>query len=162
MNKSRGVSLLGVLLALIVIGGLVFLGFTYKRWEGQAPTIALDREFKALGKSPALGLAVDDSGTGLKQVTIRLKQKDQDLVLADDTFSNGEKAKKYDLGQLMAGKVQEGPATLVVSASDKALRGFGRGNRAEITKDFQVDTKPPRVEVLSSQHYINQGGSERS
>src|SRR5262245_4511065 len=133
---SRGVPMLGVLLALIIVVLLTFSGLTYKRWEGQPPSIALDHEFKAVGRNPSLNLTVEDAGTGLKQVTIRLKQKDQDIALVDETLSNGEKIKTYDLGQMMAGKLQEGPATLTVSASDKALRSFGSGNRAEITRDF--------------------------
>src|SRR5690349_87595 len=138
-NSSRGVSVVGILAALALVALMAFFGMTYKRWEGQAPSLTLDRDVKALGRNPSLGLTVEDAGAGLKQVAIRLKQKDQEIVLVDESFANGEKAKKYDVGRLMDGKVHEGPATLIVTASDNTFRGFGGGNRSELTKDFTVD-----------------------
>src|SRR5688572_2522627 len=104
-----------LMLLIAAVGGFVY---TYSRWEGDAPAVTLDRDFKALGNRPALTLKVDDTGTGLRQITIHLKQKDQDVVLADESFERGtaEKAKQYDLGKLIAEKtkIQDGPATLTV------------------------------------------------
>src|SRR4030095_15719906 len=57
-------------------------------------------------------------------------------------------------------KIQEGPASLSISASDHSLRNFLQGNHTNLTKAFVVDTQPPKLEVLEGQHYINQGGSE--
>lgn len=154
----------GVLVVLIVVILLAFFGATYKRWEGSGPEVAFDRDFKALGRDAGLKLTVHDSGTGLKHVTIRLKQKDQEVVLADESFdqSGSDVPKTWDVGKLITqkSKVQEGPASLSVNASDHAFRHFFRGNRNDITKDFQFDLNPPQLEVLSGQHYINQGGSE--
>lgn len=153
--------LLGALVVIILIAGLALLGLTYGRWEGQPPQIAFDREFKAFGKSPALALTVKDEGAGLKQVTITLKQKGQDAVLVEEALAKTEKSKSYDLGKLFATKgTQEGPAILTVSVTDHAIRNFMKGNQAEVTREFEFDLRPPTVEVLSTQHYINQGGSE--
>jgi murein DD-endopeptidase MepM/ murein hydrolase activator NlpD len=149
--------LVGLLLILV----FATVGMTYKRWEGQPPQVTFDREVKAMGRTPVLGLAVEDAGTGLKHVTIRLKQKDHDVVLADEAL-NKDKSKSYDIGKLIAEKykIEPGPASLNVSVSDNALRNFGRGNRTETTKNFTFYTNPPRLEVLEGQHYINQGGSD--
>jgi murein DD-endopeptidase MepM/ murein hydrolase activator NlpD len=57
-------------------------------------------------------------------------------------------------------KFQEGDASITVSATDYALRNFGRGNETDLAKDFAVHLYPPKLEVLEGQHYINQGGSE--
>lgn len=134
------------------------------RMESQAPTVEFNRDFKALGSAPALSVAVEDSGTGLRHVTIRLKQKDEDVVLADESFDKAGDAKNktWDVGKLIAGKykIQDGPARLTVTASDYAFRNFLKGNQTEITKDFQFSVTPPQLEVLPGQHYINQGGSE--
>src|SRR4051812_16618066 len=109
-------TMIRILVVVILVVLFAFLGLTYKRWEGQPPQIAFDRDFKSLGKSPPLGLTVKDEGTGLKQVTIRLKQKDTDVVLADETLPASEKTKTYDIGKLMAEKgTQEGPASLSVN-----------------------------------------------
>ena len=134
------------------------------RTEGDAPVVSFSREFKALGNSPALSLTVADAGTGLSHVSIHLKQKDQDVALSDEAFDKAAapKTKTYDVGKLMVEKykIQDGPATLTVVATDHALRNYLKGNQAQTTKDFQFSVTPPQLEVLSGQHYINQGGSE--
>src|SRR5438552_6804278 len=163
-KPPRSISISTVLVALVLVILLAALVVTYKRWEGHAPEAAFDRDFKAMGRTPSLGLTVQDSGTGLRHVTILLKTKDQELVLADESFDRpgAEKSKTYDVGKLIAGKyaIRDGPATLDVSVSDYAFRNFLRGNRTLLSKNFEFDIKPPQLEVLSGQHYINQGGSE--
>ena len=154
-------ALIRVLIGLILVVLLAFLGLTYSRWEGRPPEVAFDRDFKSFGRVPALGLTVTDEGAGLKQVTIRLKQKDKEVVLADETLPGSEKSKTYDIGKLFIEKgTQEGPASLSVSVTDRALRHLMKGNRTEVTRDFECDLRPPTLEALSTQHYINQGGSE--
>jgi len=158
---GAGVAALGGFTVLVL---LATFALTFKRWEGQPPRISFDREFNALGRSPNLNLAVQDPETGLRHVSIRLKQKDQDVVLADESFDREgkEKSRAYDVGKLIAEKykIQAGPATLSVVADDYALRHFLEGNRNNVTKDFVFHVEPPRLEVISGQHYINQGGSE--
>ncbi|HEX4997060.1 MAG TPA: M23 family metallopeptidase [Terriglobia bacterium] len=149
------------LVLLILIGALVL---TYRRWEGTPPIVTFDHEFKYLGRQPALTMTAEDTGTGLKHVQIILKHQDEETILADDSFDRGgaPASKTYDVGKLLAEKVQfkEGTGTLVIRASDHALRNLFRGNSTEIANDFTVDVTPPRLEVMSGQHYINQGGSE--
>jgi len=151
-----------VLAGLFMAAVLVTAFLTYKRWEGQPPQIAFDRDFKALGRTPSFSVTVNDAGTGLKHVAIHLKQKDQDVVLADEELQARDKSKTYDLGKLVAEKykIQDGPATLTVAASDHAFRNLLRGNQANASKDFTFQVTPPRLEILEGQHYINQGGSE--
>jgi len=148
----------------IVLVLLATLALTFKRWEGQPPRIAFDREFNALGRSPNLNLVVQDPETGLRHVTIRLSQNDQEILLVDESFdrAGAEKSRAYDVGKLIGEKykVQAGPASLDVVAEDYALRRFLRGNRSDVTKAFVFHVEPPRLEVISGQHYINQGGSE--
>ena len=150
-----------VLLILILIAVVAFFAYTYKRWEGTAPTVAFDRDFKALGRNAPFKVTVQDAGTGLKHVIIRFKQKDKETVLADDSLVSLP-SKTYDVSQLISdkSKAEEGPAALNITVSDASLRNFLRGNRSDVTKDFQFDLNPPQLEVLSGQHYINQGGSE--
>jgi murein DD-endopeptidase MepM/ murein hydrolase activator NlpD len=150
-----------ILAILILIIVVAFFVYTHKRWEGAAPTVAFDHDYKALGRDAPLKVTVQDAGTGLKHVTIRFKQKDKETVLADDSLDSSP-SKTYGLGQLIKDKfkVEEGTAGLNITASDGSLRHLMRGNRTEVTKDLVFDLNPPRLEVLSAQHYINQGGSE--
>jgi len=146
---------------LFLAGIVAAVALTYKRWEGQPPQVMLSSDTKAWSRAPVMTADIQDAGTGLRHVTIRFKQSDQDLVLADDEL-NKEKARQYDIGRLITGKykLREGPASLTITATDDSLRSFLRGNQTNVTKEFVVDTQPPKLEVLEGQHYINQGGSE--
>ncbi|MCI0421475.1 MAG: hypothetical protein L0312_20000, partial [Acidobacteria bacterium] len=171
-ETSRGIGLLPVLLLLLIF--LLISGFavSFRRWEGQPPTVRFDRDFKSLGRKPALSLVIEDAGNGLSRVSVALKQKDQAVPLAEESYpgpsivtfwqTGNQKATAVDVGKLIAEKykVQDGPASLVISASDHSWRGFFGGNQTQQQRDFVFDIYPPRLEVLSSQHYINQGGSE--
>src|SRR5436309_1196926 len=102
-QPARSISIVTVLMVLVWVILLASFAVTYKRWEGRAPEVAFNRDFKTLGRSPSLGWTVQDSGTGLKHVTILLKTKDQALVLADESFERqrAEKSKTYDIAKLI-------------------------------------------------------------
>src|SRR5262249_23019011 len=169
---NRGIGALVVLLSLFVLILIMGLALSFKRWEGQAPIARFDREFKALGRKPALSLQVEDAGTGLNKVAVTLKQKDQLVTLVDESYPGpspitfwrrGEKRlDTFDVENLSAEKykVRDGRASLLITVSDHAWRSFFRGNHTQRGRFFVFDIYPPRLEVLSSQHYINQGGSE--
>jgi murein DD-endopeptidase MepM/ murein hydrolase activator NlpD len=159
--KPRRISALGLLLIFFVAMLATGFAVTYKRWEGHAPEIMFTHDFSAFGQATAVPVTVHDAGTGLKHITIRIHQKDQDVVLVDEDV-NKDQSKSYDVVKLIGDKykIQEGPASLSISASDHSLRNFLQGNHTSLTKAFVVDTQPPKLEVLEGQHYINQGGSE--
>jgi murein DD-endopeptidase MepM/ murein hydrolase activator NlpD len=160
-GPSSRISGLGVLAIVLVVIIVALAAYTFRRWEGTPPEVKFDRDFKALGKNPAVNVTVSDAGTGLDRVTVRLKQKSQDVVLVDETLQQVP-SKTYDLGKLLTekAKLEDGPATFTVSAVDHALLRFFHGNQAEAQREFTFDVTPPTLEVFSAQHYINQGGSE--
>ena len=171
-RNDRGMSILGFILSFIGIIFLFYFLMTYKRWEGKAPEIQFDRNFNSLGRNPALNLRIEDQGNGLNHVSVVLKQKDQLVPLFEENYpgpslftiwrTGKQKELTIDLGKLLTEKykVQQGAASLTVVASDHSFRSFFGGNRSQLQKDFEFDIYPPRLEVLSGQHYINQGGSE--
>ena len=111
-TPQRRISPLAVLIVLIVAVLIATFARTYARWESQPPEVAFSRDFKALGRTPVLAVTVRDPGTGLKHVTIRIRQKDHDVALADEAL-NRDAEKTYDIGKLIVEKykIQEGPAS---------------------------------------------------
>lgn len=160
-GPSSRLSVWGVLavVALVVVAGLI--AWTFRRWENTPPQIVFDRELKAVGKNPQLQATVTDIGSGLDRVTVRLKQKETEVVLLDEQLMQAP-SQSYDIGKLLAekGKLEAGQATLTVDAVDHGLLRFFSGNTATVSSTFTVDVTPPTLEVFSGQHYINQGGSE--
>jgi len=172
IRSQKGIGILvflAVLFCLFLFGSLVL---SWKRWEGQPPMARFDKDFKALGRNPSLSLVVEDQGTGLRSVSVALKQKEQSIPLVEEQYpgpsslafwrTGSQKSANFEIGKLIGEKyqIQEGPASLIVSVSDYALRNFFGGNQTHFQRDFVFDIYPPRLELLSGQHYINQGGSE--
>ncbi len=54
---------------------------------------------------------------------------------------------------------RDGKATLNIMVRDFSWWGWFHGNRSMIEKEILIDTKPPRIEVLTRQHNISQGGA---
>lgn len=170
-NRSR-LRPLAILLILVIILFVAAIVVGWKRWEGKDPAVRFSRDFKALGRNPDLSLTVEDQGSGLKDISVTLKQKDQTVPLVNEHYAGpaafhiweigDREPKNFDLGKLIAEKykIQDGPAALEISTTDYSFRNFFRGNHTDLQRDFVFDIYPPRLEVLSGQHYINQGGSE--
>ncbi|MFN8005500.1 MAG: hypothetical protein U0V70_00435 [Terriglobia bacterium] len=86
----------------------------------------------------------------MNQVSVVLKQKDQVISLVDEHYpgpsvftiwrTGHQKQLTIDLGKLLTEKykVQQGPASLTVLASDHSFRNFFRGNQTQLQKDFRI------------------------
>ena len=141
------------------------------RWEGQPPSVSLDRDFAALGKNPSLVLEVEDAQSGLSRLSAVLEVEDRSLTLVDRSYpgpwllffqrSGAQSSARFDLGEVIAASydIREGPARLSITARDHSYRRFFGGNQARLERDFTFDLRPPTLQALSGQHYITQGGS---
>jgi hypothetical protein len=103
------ISGMGILVITVMVVVLAVVALTYSRWEARAPEIQFDREVRALGKNPALKVAISDAGSGLDQVTIRLKQKENEFTLVDEGLAQVP-SRDYDIGKLLAEKASGGRA----------------------------------------------------
>jgi murein DD-endopeptidase MepM/ murein hydrolase activator NlpD len=56
--------------------------------------------------------------------------------------------------------LKEGSARLIVTATNNSWGRFFRGGQSQFIKDLPVRFLPPRAEILTAQHYINQGGCD--
>ncbi len=63
------------------------------------------------------------------------------------------------IGKKALPELEGGPATMKVSASRPVFRNL-RQVSSEASREVQVRLTPPRVAVVSTHHYVNQGGSE--
>src|SRR5262245_19348446 len=122
----------GPFFTLVIIVFILFIAaivVSWKRWEGQAPQVRFNRDFKSLGRKPDLSMNVVDPGSGLKSLLVTLKQKDQTLTLVEEHYPSPPKwniwqvgdqqPKNFDLGKLIAEKfkIQDGPASIEISAT---------------------------------------------
>ena len=163
---------------LLIISGLflsllaLWILLTVSRWEGHPPRLSFDRNFTSLGKNSDLILKIEDKETGLRKISVKLKLKAQTISLVNEHYSGpsllslqeqgNQISKTFNVGQLITKKylIREGPARLEISAKDHSFRQFFGGNEMVLHQKFTFDIHPPRLEALSKQHYIHQGGAE--
>src|ERR1043166_456672 len=84
---ENGATRLVVLLIIVLLLFVTLIILSWSRWESNSPIVRLSRNFKALGRSPSLSVTVQDSETGIKNISVILRQKDQVIPLMDEHYS---------------------------------------------------------------------------
>jgi len=177
LSKFRGKSGSGVgagVVFLLLVLAAICMGFFWKVASRQAPTILLPQPPKGLGQRTELVVEANDAKHNLKRLAVEVVQDGQvihqsNLVISARPHrwwkfrSAGPVSAttwKVLVGREVIPALKEGHATVRISALNDSWGRFFRGGRSEVTLDLPVRFAPPKVEVLTSQHYINQGGCD--
>ena len=157
--RFRFVPTLLIVLCLAALAGLVYVAA--RMMAAPRPTITFLSPFDKVGRGTPLAIDVADL-SGLRSVSVTLVQGDQRHVILE---------KHYD---------PPPPKVEVRWARDRSPRsrwrraaapcGWRRATRPGATgsraawcrraQDFEARLVPPRLEVLTGQHYVNQGGCD--
>jgi murein DD-endopeptidase MepM/ murein hydrolase activator NlpD len=164
----------GIIFLLLVLAGA--LGLTaWKMLDKSAPSIQLRGQLRGIGQSTPVEFDVGDPRHRVKAVELEIRQGGRafpvPIVAATaEPPTTWWKfwAKRREsritvqtrIGRKEIPELQEGRATLHITATNDSWGRFFRGGRSELTLDLPVRFTPPQVEVLSFPHYVNQGGSE--
>ena len=166
MNKK---TLFYAIALAIVAFYLVMMAF-YRWGDGTPPRITLVKPFTQAGPTTPLILHVEDEGTGLHEVTVRLVQNLESYTLAQEQFPTqgplsigGDAHHVFDLNLVPFGDnvipKRRGQVKLIIAARDYSWRGFFEGNWARIEQNVAVKFTPPRLEILSTPLPVSQGGA---
>lgn len=146
----------------ILIGIAVVL---YAWFRGSAPKVTGVDVPAAIGQNKLVTFRLEDSA-GLATVHAYYQQNGKTIELGTQTFSPYRWFTTGDAPEVVhfsvqAGKgshqdLSDGAATLVVEATAADLRGA----KTTVKHNVTIQSTPPRVYSLSTQHYINQGGAE--
>lgn len=155
---------------------LIVIGVGWKVFSKQAPTIQLKGPLKGIGQSTPIQFEVSDPQHRIRSVKVEILQGDHTFQIpyTEATFGEGPpsgwkfwaKAKENSMsvsavvGRKQLPELQEGRATLHIAATNDSWGRFFRGGKSELSVGLPVRFTPPQVDVLTSQHYVNQGGSE--
>jgi murein DD-endopeptidase MepM/ murein hydrolase activator NlpD len=125
------------------------------------PQIALAAPFDVVGRNAPLEVDVKDEH-GLRHVRVAVKQGEDELVVHEETFDPPRPAAqvRWSPAQDKKLRLKEGPGRLTVSARNASWGNFFKGKTATLEKDFTARLVPPRLEVLTTQHYVNQAGCD--
>ena len=152
-------------LALLALGGLIvvavvvlILGMLF----ASAPVVALGAPFKLVGRAAPLVVEVKDAKHGVKALRVSVEQAGQEHVLLDQKYDPPapEARFRWMASQDKSFKLAEGPGRLRVQARNASWGGFFRGRTASIDQEFTAKLTPPRIQALTTQHYVNQGGCD--
>lgn len=151
------------LLFLIVVG-LLALALAFSR--GGGARIAFAALPRAIGAHTTLTVNVQ-SPMGIREVKAYYLQNGQTFPLADEKAGQrrnwwmGPKQGRQVTLNLKAGRadvsgLKDGQADLVVEAWTANLRN----SKATLQRTVPIRSVPPQVAVLTTQHYVNQGGAD--
>lgn len=158
---------LALVLALIV--AFAFLALAALR-TGPAPAIEIRPSLRALGRATPVAVEVREPSRGVSSVRVELLQGDLTVTLAEEpgrTLAgwrlwgdrDGVRTLGVTVGKEREPRLAEGPATIRVTAA-----GAGAWLRAApvvvAEVELPVRLTAPRLEVVSTQTYVAQGGSE--
>jgi murein DD-endopeptidase MepM/ murein hydrolase activator NlpD len=130
------------------------------------PVIAINQP-SVIGQGGTLDVTLDTPGGELTALDIQLEQKGRIFPILDAAsapagaiVTEGDRVRvTRPIGKKALPELVDGPATVKVSASRPVLRKL-RQVSSEASREVQVRLTPPRVAVVSTHHYVNQGGSE--
>ncbi len=158
----RKLLLLVVVLAAVAGGAWLWAG----RAEG--PRIDVRAPERFIGQATPIDVLVESPGGEFSRVEVTLEQGDRShpvftLEQPSQATVKQETAERIyimrPVGKRDIPELQPGPARIVVRAARPVLYGW-RQAESEATRDVEVRLDPPRVEILSTFHYINHGGAE--
>ena len=153
-----------VVLLLFAAGGV----FLYAgRLPG--PSIAITSPTAFVGASTPLDILVDAAGSPVSSVDVVFEQGGTSTPIVSSTAGQVDRHVSDDgpgrarvthlVGRENVPGLKSGPARLVVTASRPVLFGL-RQVVSSTSQDVTVRLEPPTVAILSTHHYINQGGAE--
>jgi murein DD-endopeptidase MepM/ murein hydrolase activator NlpD len=147
-----------IVLALLVAGAL-FVGS--RMLFAPRPQFSLGAPFDLVGRQAPLVLHVKDRA-GLKSLRATVVQGDTEQVIVEQVYDppRPEVEIKWVPAQDPKVRLKDGPGRLKVVARNVSWGGFFKGRAATFTKDFTARLVPPRIEVLTRQHYVNLGGCD--
>lgn len=144
--------------------------FLFNEFEGKEPVIEVALPSVYLQQGYALSVKAGDVGTGLRKIRVLLVQGNKEEVLMDRDYDHlgyrgifmGSQVKDdtYEVPvEFWKYGMQDGKAMLKITAFDYSWRGWNRGNETTVEREVIIDTKPPRIEILTTKHNVTRGGS---
>jgi murein DD-endopeptidase MepM/ murein hydrolase activator NlpD len=166
-NKRRSSFL--VFPVIIILGLIGFLALNFFR-VGGSPEIKVEAARPVIGRSTPITVQVSERGRGLSRIRIELDQEGKIELLADKSYSCrsmisfwGPRTEQdeilLDVGRQKIPSLKAGNATIRVTA-DRA--GTWLLHPDPVIQDLTLPVRltPPSIQMISSQTYAAQGGSE--
>jgi hypothetical protein len=162
VSMFRWLVLLLVVLAAIAGGGYIAAGQT------TPATVTIEQPSGAVGQKGTLQFTAGAPRAFFTHLSATLEQNGRSVPLFTLDSPDSVTITRLDsdrlritrpIGKADVPDLQAGPATVTVTATRTSFLRI-RDITTTASKQFDVRLEPPRIAVLSTTHYVNQGGSE--
>lgn len=137
---------------------------------GPLPALEVSSNLPAIGKRTTIAVVASEPVRGLSSLKVEVEQEGRSALLAERQYSPraawmpwGTAQERdelaVDVGLDTVEGLREGPATIRVTA-ERAPAWLRSPPPAVATLPLEVKTRPPSLQLLSTQVYVAQGGSE--
>lgn len=142
-----------IVLIVIILGAGLYIALVRFEWE--KPVIKLASDSRYITQN--LSFRVEDRKSGVAEVKLEVVQEGRAISILSEKFGKGTPAVEKTVSMMPLPKgLKDGEAQIRITAWDHS---WNRGNQVSLEKAVIIDTKPPQVNVLGTQHYVNLGGA---
>ena len=161
-------SLFSKVLALTALAGLLAGGAYVRAGRALGPSIDLHGPERYVGQTSVLDFSVDALEGTITSVEAVLQQGETRVPLFSLDAPGEARVEQETLGRIRIVRrfdrnvitgVTEGAAQLTVTAIRPTFYGLRQASTS-LRHPLELRFEPPRLTVLSSQHYVNHGGAE--
>ncbi|MEQ9618594.1 MAG: M23 family metallopeptidase [Deltaproteobacteria bacterium] len=145
-----------LLIIILIIGGVYYI---YPQIEWSSPEVDIKLASENVGMKP-FDVEIREKGKGIKEVKVVLIKDGVENVLVNKVYPEGVMGDTVTVS-INPGKlgIKDGPAELRVEAEDRSRIKVFSGNKTTESRNLKLDLVPPAVDLISTEHYINHGGS---
>jgi murein DD-endopeptidase MepM/ murein hydrolase activator NlpD len=169
MARGKSSRLFRRLLILIVVLGIVFVGFAGFR-SGPPPVVTVESDLPGIGKLTTISVVAEEPKRGLTGLKVELVQGDRVEQLEERRYEPLEpwefwgrrqrsEVFEVEVGSEVTKGLQEGEAEIRVLA-ERAPAWLSRPDPVVESLILPVKLRPPTLQVMSRQTYVDQGGCE--
>lgn len=154
MKKYR---VYAAILPAILLTAAAGAGYFLNYLEIEKPSIKVNPEITAVGKSKKVEITFSDQKSGLSNIMLEIVQDDKAQTIISENFPAKGTKQKISVLTLDAAalKLHDGPAILNIKAVDHSIFR----NTAVQSSDIAIDTTLPQITLPEAGNLINQGGT---
>ncbi len=144
------------ILSIIALCVLTLSYFLFKDFKD--PSISLKPTVEGKTNLKTIFNVNISDASGIEEIIIKAYRGDQSMVLFEEIFEEAPQDFEYEF--LFSDiKLPDGEFTLEIIAYDNSFARFGLGNKEKQHYTFVMDTKSPKISVLTTPAGIRRGGS---
>lgn len=142
--------------AICAVGLLALAGYAFFK-DLDGPTVTGLPEGGRVSPQSVLHIKMTDP-SGIRSLVVGIRKNNTLNVIFDRHFDNYLPTRTVDV-PLKGAQLREGAFELEIRATDASLAGFGQGNTRTVLLPMRLDTRPPRISILTLPPNVRRGGA---